>query len=64
MKILHESLALKKKDETPPDQLQFSQVTEKLTGVVEAEWLSPHTMQWSHGETHPLIEALAPRGWR
>ena len=37
MKILHESLVLKKKDETPPDQLQFSQGTEKFTRVVNTE---------------------------
>ena len=33
---IHESFALKKRDKTPPGQFQFSQVTEKFTGVVEA----------------------------
>ena len=33
---IHESLALQKRDKTPPGQLQFSQVTEKCTGMVEA----------------------------
>ena len=33
---LYESFALKKRDKTPPSQFQFSQVTEKFMGVVEA----------------------------
>ena len=33
---IHESLALQKRDKTAPGQLQFSQVTEKFTGMVEA----------------------------
>ena len=37
MKILHESFAPKKRDKTPPGGLQLSQVTEKFTGMVEAE---------------------------
>ena len=37
VKILHESFAPKKRDKTPPGGLRLSQVTEKFTGVVEAE---------------------------
>ena len=33
---INESFALKKRDETPPGRFQFSQATEKFTGVVEA----------------------------
>jgi hypothetical protein len=33
---INESFALKKRDETPPGQFWFSQVTEKFTAVVEA----------------------------
>ena len=33
---IYENFALKKLDKTPPSQLQFSQVTEKFTDVVEA----------------------------
>ena len=39
MKILHENFVSKERDKTPPGQLQFSQVTEKFIGVVEAESL-------------------------
>ena len=35
MRKIYESFALKKRDKAP-DQFQFSQVTEKFTGVVEA----------------------------
>ena len=33
---IHESFSPKRRDETPPGWFQFSQVTEKFTGVVEA----------------------------
>ena len=36
VKKIHESFVLKKRDKTPPSWFWFSQVTEKLTGVVEA----------------------------
>ena len=32
---IHEIFALKKRDKTPPNWFQFSQMTEKFTGVVE-----------------------------
>ena len=37
VKILHESFAPKKGHKTPPGLFWLSQVTEKFTGVVEAE---------------------------
>ena len=37
VKILHESFAPKKRDKTPPGQLELSQATEICMGVVEAE---------------------------
>ena len=36
MREIHESFALKKRDKTPPGRFQFSQVTEKFMGMVEA----------------------------
>ena len=52
MKKIHESFALKKKDKTPPGWRNLW------------EWWrpSPHTMQWSHRETHSLIKILACPG--
>ena len=59
MRIAHESFALKERDKTPPSWFWFSQVTEKFT-----EWWrpSPHTVQWSHRETHSLTKILARLG--
>ena len=59
MRIAHESFALKERHKTPRSQFWFSRVTEKFT-----EWWrpSPHTMQWSHRETHSLIKILARLG--
>ena len=59
MRKIHESFALKKRDKTPPGQFRFSQVTEKFK-----EWWrpSPHTVQWSHRETHSLINTLGHPG--
>ena len=59
MKILHENFVPKERDKTPPGQLQFSQMTEKFIGVVEAE---SYTMWWSHRDSplpHLLIRMLA-----
>ena len=52
MRKIHESFALKKKDKTPPGWRNLW------------EWWrpSPHTMQWSHRETHTLIKTLAHPG--
>ena len=49
---IHESFALKKRDKTP---LGWRNLW---------EWWrpSPHTMQWSHRETHSLIKILACLG--
>ena len=58
MREIHESFALKKRDKTP-GRFQFSQVTEKLMGWWRP---SPHTVQWSHRETHSLIKILAGPG--
>ena len=59
MRKIHESFIVKKRDKTPPSWFWFSQVTEKFT-----EWWrpSPHTVQWSHRETHSLIKILAHPG--
>ena len=49
---IHESFALKKRDKTP---LGWRNLW---------EWWrpSPHTMQWSHRETHSLINTLVQPG--
>ena len=57
VKILHESVAPKKRDKTV--LLAGHGFLRRLRNLREWRRQSPHTVQWSHREAHSLIKTLA-----